>query len=104
MAASEIRGNDAVSVEVIRQPNDDLVSRHLAFEHLLRLPTNAELDAGASALEAFIDLFPRAQFVAVGRVAAAQLPSAGRVWHPASGGGAFFAGRSRRFCRAFDSV
>ena len=55
-----------------------------------RMPTNAELDAGAPALEAFIDLFPRAQFVAVGRVAAAQLPSAGRVWHPASGGGALF--------------
>lgn len=37
VAASEIRGNDAISVEVIRQPNDDLVSRHLAIEHLLRL-------------------------------------------------------------------
>jgi hypothetical protein len=37
VVASEIRGNDAISVEVIRQPNDDLVSRHLAIEHLLRL-------------------------------------------------------------------
>jgi hypothetical protein len=68
-----------------------------------RMPTNAELDAGAPALEAF-DLFPRAQFVAVGRVAAAQLPSAGRVWHPRAAVVPFFAGRSRRFCRAFDSV
>lgn len=55
-----------------------------------RIPTRAELAAGAPALKAFIDLFPFARFVAVGRVAASQLPLAGRVRHPASGGAATF--------------
>jgi uracil DNA glycosylase superfamily protein len=55
-----------------------------------RPPTKAELAAGASALKAFIDLFPGARFVAVGRVAASQLPSAAWMRHPASGGAALF--------------
>ena len=55
-----------------------------------RIPTKGELAAGASALNAFVDLFPRARFVAVGRIAASQLPSAARVRHPASGGAALF--------------
>jgi hypothetical protein len=55
-----------------------------------RIPTKVELEAGTSALSAFIDLFPRVQFVAVGRIAASQLPSAARVRHPASGGAALF--------------
>jgi hypothetical protein len=55
-----------------------------------RTPTNAELAAGANVLKAFLDLFASARVVAVGRVAASQLPSAARVRHPASGGAALF--------------
>jgi hypothetical protein len=55
-----------------------------------RSPTNIELLAGAPILRAFIDLFPSVRFVAVGRIAASQLPSAAPVRHPASGGAALF--------------
>jgi uracil-DNA glycosylase len=55
-----------------------------------RVPTKAELAAGTPTLRAFIDLFPAVRFVAVGRVAASQLPSASRVRHPSSGGAALF--------------
>jgi uracil-DNA glycosylase len=55
-----------------------------------RTPTNAELTASAPVLKAFLDLFACARVVAVGRVAASQLPSAASVRHPASGGSALF--------------
>jgi uracil-DNA glycosylase len=55
-----------------------------------RTPTNAELAAGAPVLKLILDLFACARVVAVGRIAASQLPSAERVRHPASGGSALF--------------
>jgi hypothetical protein len=55
-----------------------------------RTPNNAELAAGAPVLKVFLDLFASAHLVAVGRVAASQLPSAASVRHPASGGSALF--------------
>jgi hypothetical protein len=55
-----------------------------------RMPTNAEVAASAPVLSAFLSLFAGARIVAVGRVAASQLPSAARVRHPASGGSALF--------------
>ena len=55
-----------------------------------RVPTKAQLAAGTPTLRAFIDLFPAVRFVAVGRVAASQLPSASSVRHPSSGGAALF--------------
>ncbi len=55
-----------------------------------RTPTTAELGTGAPVLKIFLDLFACARVVAVGRVAASQLPSAGVVRHPASGGSVLF--------------
>ena len=55
-----------------------------------RTPTHAELAASAPVLKAFLSLFPGARVVAVGRLAASQLPSAACVRHPASGGSALF--------------
>jgi uracil-DNA glycosylase len=59
-----------------------------------RTPTQAERCAGISVLEAFLDLFPCDEFVALGRVAAEQLNeldvSAHYVRHPASGGAKLF--------------
>jgi hypothetical protein len=55
-----------------------------------RAPTRAELDAGAPVLKAFLDLFADVRVVAVGRHAAAQLPSSECVRHPASAGAALF--------------
>jgi hypothetical protein len=55
-----------------------------------RMPTHAELGASAPVLKAFLSLFAGARVVAVGRLAAAQLPSAVCVRHPASGGSALF--------------
>jgi hypothetical protein len=55
-----------------------------------RKPTRAELAAGALALKAFLDLFPEARLVAVGRLAASQLASEECVRHPASAGAALF--------------
>jgi len=55
-----------------------------------RTPTIAELAVGAPALKVFLDLFACARVIAVGRVAASQLPLAPCVRHPASGGSALF--------------
>ena len=55
-----------------------------------RMPTHAELGAGAPVLKAFLSLFPDARVVAVGRLAASQLPSTACVRHPASGGSVLF--------------
>jgi uracil-DNA glycosylase len=55
-----------------------------------RRPTDAELAVSAPVLEAFLNLFPGARIVAVGRLAASRLPSAACVRHPASGGSALF--------------
>src|SRR5438132_9475274 len=59
-----------------------------------RTPTQAERCAGISVLDAFLDLFPCDEFVALGRVAAEQLEeldvSAHYVRHPASGGAKLF--------------
>ncbi len=55
-----------------------------------RTPTNSEQSAGIPVLKAFLDLFPRHEVVALGRVAAVQLKDLGvsayYVRHPASGG------------------
>src|SRR6266576_4817476 len=57
-------------------------------------PTQAERCAGISVLDAFLNLFPCDEFVALGRVAAEQLKelevSAQYVRHPASGGAKLF--------------
>ncbi len=55
-----------------------------------RTPTDVEVGAGLPVLEAFLDLFAGARVVAVGRLAASQLPAAASVRHPASGGSALF--------------
>ncbi|HZJ16148.1 MAG TPA: uracil-DNA glycosylase [Chthoniobacteraceae bacterium] len=55
-----------------------------------RAPTRAELVVGALVLKAFLNLFPEVRVVAVGRHAAAQLPSAECVRHPASAGATLF--------------
>jgi hypothetical protein len=55
-----------------------------------RTPTHAELATSAPVLRAFLNLFPGVRLVAVGRLAASQLPSAACVRHPASGGSALF--------------
>jgi hypothetical protein len=55
-----------------------------------RAPSRGELASGAPVLKAFVDLFPDARIVAVGRFAAAQLGSAKCVRHPASAGATLF--------------
>jgi uracil-DNA glycosylase len=55
-----------------------------------RTPSRAELATGAPVLKAFVDLFPHARLVAVGRLAASQLGSSAYVRHPASAGAAIF--------------
>ena len=59
-----------------------------------RTPTNSEQSAGIPVLKAFLDLFPRHEVVALGRVAAVQLKDLGvsayYVRHPASGGAKLF--------------
>jgi hypothetical protein len=60
-----------------------------------RKPTPAELDKGQHLLEAFIDLFPEAKRVAIGRVSEALLAergisTVGQVRHPANGGATLF--------------
>jgi uracil-DNA glycosylase len=55
-----------------------------------RMPTNAEVAASAPILNTFLSLFAGIRVVAVGRVAASQLPSAVCVRHPASGGSMLF--------------
>jgi hypothetical protein len=55
-----------------------------------RMPTPAELTASAPVLKSFLSLFAGARVVAVGRLAASQLPSAACVRHPASGGSVLF--------------
>src|SRR5262249_34143570 len=55
-----------------------------------RMPTQKERSAGLPVLNAFLDLFPCDEIVALGNVAASQLKElnvdAHRVRHPASGG------------------
>ena len=59
-----------------------------------RTPTRSEGSAGISVLEAFLELFPCDQVVALGHIAAAQLADlsveAKYVRHPASGGAKLF--------------
>jgi len=55
-----------------------------------RTPKSAEVAAGVPLLKVFLDLFASARVIAVGRVAASQLPSAACVRHPTSGGSALF--------------
>jgi hypothetical protein len=59
-----------------------------------RMPTKRERSAGLSVLEAFLDLFPCDEIVALGKVAASQLKELKvnfhRVRHPASGGAKLF--------------
>ena len=59
-----------------------------------RMPTKKERAAGLSVLEAFLDLFPYDEIVALGNVAASQLKELNvefhRVRHPASGGAGLF--------------
>jgi hypothetical protein len=59
-----------------------------------RMPTKKERSAGLSVLEAFLDLFPCEEIIALGNVAASQLKELNveshRVRHPASGGARLF--------------
>ena len=59
-----------------------------------RMPNKAEQAAGLSVLKAFLELFPRSQLVALGKIAAAQLEelneNASCIRHPASGGAKLF--------------
>jgi hypothetical protein len=59
-----------------------------------RMPTKQERSVGLSVLEAFVDLFPCDEIVALGNVAASQLENLNvkslRVRHPASGGAKLF--------------
>jgi uracil-DNA glycosylase len=59
-----------------------------------RMPTKKERSAGLSVLEAFLDLFPCDEIVALGKIAASQLQELNveshRVRHPASGGATLF--------------
>jgi hypothetical protein len=59
-----------------------------------RMPNQSERAAGLPVLKAFLELFPRDQLVALGKIAAAQLGEIGVdahcVRHPASGGAKLF--------------
>jgi hypothetical protein len=59
-----------------------------------RMPTRRERSDGLSVLEAFLDLFPCDEIIALGKVAASQLEKlkidSHRVRHPASGGARLF--------------
>jgi hypothetical protein len=60
-----------------------------------RKPTSNELDKGQHLLEAFVELFPEARRVAIGRVSEALLAErgismVGQVRHPANGGATLF--------------
>jgi uracil-DNA glycosylase len=59
-----------------------------------RMPNKSERAAGLPVLKAFLELFPRDQVVALGKIAAAQLEelnvNAHCVRHPASGGAKLF--------------
>jgi uracil-DNA glycosylase len=59
-----------------------------------RMPNKSERSAGLSVLNAFLDLFPCEEILALGNVAASQLKElnvdAHRVRHPASGGAKLF--------------
>ena len=55
-----------------------------------RAPTNAELAMGVPVLQHFLKLFDCKHVVALGRLAAAHLPDAIRMRHPASGGVSLF--------------
>ena len=59
-----------------------------------RMPTKQERSVGLSVLEAFLDLFPCDEIVALGKVAASQLEKLNvksfRARHPASGGAKLF--------------
>jgi len=59
-----------------------------------RMPNKSERSAGLSVLNAFLDLFPCEEIIALGNIAASQLQEldvkAHRVRHPASGGARLF--------------
>jgi hypothetical protein len=59
-----------------------------------RMPNKSERSAGLSVLNAFLDLFPREEIMALGNIAASQLQELNidshRVRHPASGGARLF--------------
>jgi len=59
-----------------------------------RMPTKRERSRGLQALEAFLDLFPCEEIVALGNIAASQLKELNvechRIRHPASGGAKLF--------------
>jgi hypothetical protein len=59
-----------------------------------RMPNKSERSAGLSVLNAFLDLFPREEIIALGNIAASQLQELNidshRVRHPASGGARLF--------------
>jgi hypothetical protein len=59
-----------------------------------RMPNKSERSAGLSVLNAFLDLFPREEIIALGNIAAWQLKELNvechRVRHPASGGARLF--------------
>ncbi|HEY7001612.1 MAG TPA: uracil-DNA glycosylase [Candidatus Udaeobacter sp.] len=59
-----------------------------------RMPTQKERSQGLPVLDAFLDLFPRDEIVALGNIAASQLEKLSvechRVRHPASGGAKLF--------------
>lgn len=68
-----------------------------------RAPTTAELKAGASVLRAVCEQFPRAQIIAVGRVAEKALETVGMkphaaVRHPSMGGATKFRNQMRELC------
>jgi uracil-DNA glycosylase len=64
------------------------------------MPTQKERSAGLLVLNAFLDLFPCDEVVALGNVAASQLKElnvdAHRVRHPASGGAKLFRQQIRK--------
>ena len=68
-----------------------------------RTPTDSELEAGHSALEAFLDLFPDVQVIAVGRKCEQCLDAFGLpytpVRHPANGGAPKFRQQFKRIIK-----
>lgn len=70
-----------------------------------RTPKESERAAGLPALKAFLGLFPNAQLVAVGKIAAAQLNELGVtapcVRHPASGGAKLFRQHIAKIAKQF---
>lgn len=65
-----------------------------------RTPTNAELTVSLPILQRFLQLFHGEQVVALGRLAAAHLPAATHMRHPASGGHSIFRRQMAAFVTA----